>query len=60
MCPACISMLAILVGGAVSSGGVTALVVGKFRAISETSSAKSWIEKADQKEEAWERQRTNK
>jgi hypothetical protein len=53
-------MLAILVGGAVTSGGVTALVVGKFRAISETSSAKSLIEKADQKEEAWERQRTNK
>jgi len=34
MCPACISTLAILVTGAVSSGGVAALVVSKFRAMS--------------------------
>ncbi len=60
MCPACISMLAILAAGAVSSGGVTALVVSKFRAMSGSSSAKSSMESANQKEETWEQQRTSK
>jgi hypothetical protein len=60
MCPACISMLAILVAGAVSSGGVTALVVSKFRAMSGNSSAESSMESTNQKEEAWEQQRTSK
>gem|GEM_PF-3448775 len=60
MCPACISTLAILVAGAVSSGGVTALVVSKIRATSGNSSAKSPMETANQKENAWEQQRTSR
>jgi hypothetical protein len=60
MCPACISTLAIWVAGAVSSGGVMAVVVSKFRARSGNSSAKSSMEKANQKEEIWERQRTSR
>jgi hypothetical protein len=60
MCPACISTLAILVAGAVSSGGVTTLVVGKFRVMSGTGGAKSLLEKVHQKEETCQKQRTSK
>ncbi len=57
MCPACISTLAMLVAGALSSGGVTALVVSKFRVM---SGAKSSVEKANQKEETCQKQRTSR
>ena len=60
MCPACISTLAVMVAGAVSSGGVMAVVVSKFRELSGMSDAKSSVEKANQKEEIWEKQRTSK
>ena len=60
MCPGCISTLAMVVAGMVSSGGVTALVVGKFRAMSGIRGAKSSLEKAHQKEETCPRQRTSK
>jgi len=49
-----------LVAGAVSSGGVTALVVGKFRVMSGMRGAKSSLEKAHQKEETCQKQRTSK
>jgi hypothetical protein len=60
MCPACISTLAMLLAGAVSSGGVTALVVGKFRVMSGIGGAKSSVEKANQEEETCQKQRTSK
>jgi len=60
MCPACISTLAMLVAGAVSSTGVTALVVGKFRVMSGMRGAESSLEKAHQKEETCQKQRTSK
>ena len=60
MCPACISTLAIAIAGAVSSGGVTALVVGKFRLMSGMRGAKSWLEKTHQKEETCQKQRTSR
>ena len=49
-----------LAAGAVSSGGVTALVVGKVRELSGMRGAKSSLEKAHQKEETCQKQRTSK
>ena len=49
-----------LVAGAVSSTGVTALVVGKFRVMSGMRGAESSLEKAHQKEETCQKQRTSK
>jgi len=61
MCPACISTLAILVAGAVSSGGAMAVVVvSKFRELSGMSDAKSSVEKENLKEGIWEKQRTSR
>jgi len=60
MCPVCISTLAMLLAGALSSGGVTALLVGRFRVMSETAGAKSSVEKANQKEETCPKQHTSK
>lgn len=51
MCPACMATVAMLVVGAVSSGGVTALVLTKLRTMSGTSDAKGSAEKANQREE---------
>jgi hypothetical protein len=59
MCPGCISTLAILVAPAVSSGGVTALMVSKFRTMRGNRSTKSSIENTNQKEETWQ-QHTSK
>lgn len=60
MCPACISTLAIMVTGAVSSGGVAAVVVSKFWELSGMSGTKSSVEKENPEEEKWEKQRTSK
>ncbi|MGB9467430.1 MAG: hypothetical protein WBR10_20145 [Candidatus Acidiferrum sp.] len=61
MCPACISTLAIMVAGAMSSGGVTAVVVNKFRALSGAKSgAENSEESTNQKEEIWEKRRTSR
>jgi hypothetical protein len=60
MCPACISTLAVMVAGAVSSGGVLAVVVSKFREMSGMSDPNSSVEQENQKEEIWEKQRTSK
>ena len=49
-----------LLAGAASSGGVTALVVSTFRLMSETDNAKSSVEKQNQKEETCQQQRTSK
>jgi hypothetical protein len=59
MCPACMATVAMLVVGAVSSGGVTALVVSKFRTMSGMSDARASAEKANQQEEARPKQGSN-
>jgi hypothetical protein len=56
MCPACMAMLVV---GAVSSGGVTALVVSKLRTMSGTSDARGSAEKANQQEETLSKQGSN-
>lgn len=56
MCPACISALAMMAAGAVSSGGLMA-VVSKFRRMSVV---KGSLESKNQKENTWEKQHTNK
>jgi hypothetical protein len=60
MCPACLATTAMLIASAVSSGGVVAVLGNKLLAMSGNRSAKSSMEKANQKEEAWEQQRTSK
>ena len=60
MCPACISTLAVMVAGAVSSGGMLAVVMSKFRAMSGMNGPKSSVVNTNQKEEIWEKQRTSK
>jgi hypothetical protein len=32
MCPACLTSMALMIGGVTTAGGVTALISGKFRA----------------------------
>jgi hypothetical protein len=49
-----------LIASAVSTGGVVAVLANKLLAMSGNRSAKSSIEKANQKEEAWGQQRTSK
>jgi hypothetical protein len=51
---------AMLIASAVSTGGVAAVLANKLLAMSGNRSAKSSMEKANQKEEAWEQQRTSK
>jgi hypothetical protein len=60
MCPACLATTAMLIASAVSTGGVVAVLANKLLAMSGNRSAKSSMEKANQKEEAWEQQRTSK
>jgi hypothetical protein len=60
MCPACLATTAMLIASAVSTGGVVAVLANKLLAMSGNRSAKSSMEKANQKEEAWGQQRTSK
>ena len=43
MCPGCIATLAIIVGGATSTGGLTALVIRKLRKEKAHESSKNRI-----------------
>ena len=58
--PACISTLEICVAGAASSGGVTAVMVGKFPVMSGMRGQKSSAEKSNQKERTCQKQPTSK
>jgi hypothetical protein len=60
MCPACLATTAMLIASAVSTGGVAAVLANKLLALSGMSLANSSVEKANQKEEIWEKQRTSK
>jgi hypothetical protein len=60
MCPACLATTAMLIVSAVSTGGVAAVLANKLLAMNGNRSAKSAMEKANQKEEAWEQQRTSR
>jgi hypothetical protein len=60
MCPACMATTAMLIASAVSTGGVVAVLANKLLALSGMSLANSFVEKANQKEEIWEKQRTSK
>jgi len=60
MCPACMATTAMLIASAVSTGGVVAVLANKLLALSGMSLANSSVEKANQKEEIWEKQRTSK
>jgi hypothetical protein len=60
MCPACIATLAIWVGSAVSSGGVTALLASKLRLLRGLRGWKGRVEKSNQKERTCQKQPTSK
>jgi len=60
MCPACMATVALLIGSAVSSGGVAAVVVSKLLAPKGEKNLSENPKGTNQKEEAWERQRTSK
>ena len=52
MCPACLASAALMIGGVMSTGGLTALVLNKLAA---RFGAKKSIQKQNPKEETWEK-----
>jgi hypothetical protein len=50
MCPACLASAALMIGSAISAGGLTALVLNKLAA---SFGAKKSIQKQNSKEETW-------
>jgi len=52
MCPACIASAAFLIASAISTGGVSAVVLHKLGA---HQGAKKSIQKSNPKEETWEK-----
>ena len=60
MCPACMATVALLIGSAVSSGGVAAVVVSKLLAPKGEKSSANGPKGKNQKEETWEKPRTSK
>ena len=50
MCPACLSSAALMIGGVMSTGGLTALILKKLGA---KFGAKNSIQKQNQTEETW-------
>lgn len=60
MCPACMANVALLIGSAVSSGGVAAVLVNKLLTPKGEKSLAKSPKKRNEKENIWARQRTSK
>lgn len=60
MCPACMAAVALLIGSAVSTGGVVAVVASKLLAPKGEKNLAENPKLTKQKEESWEKQRTSR
>lgn len=60
MCPACMATVALLIGSAVSSGGVAAVVASKLLAPKGAKNLARCLKQKNQKEELWEKQHTSR